>query len=108
MFATHAFRNDFWSLERMKIINPNATEYLSTRRTKYTKQNANKKHVTSKRARKDGVGDHLAWDIIIPKIDFESQIKMRSQNQRLANVVEQNADYELQKYRRHIRENKYM
>ena len=73
------------------------------------KRNANKKHENSKRARLGrGVGDHPAWDIIIPKLSFKTQKKMRLQNRRLANVVEQNADYELQKYRRHIRENKYM
>ena len=72
------------------------------------KRNANRKHENAKRARKDGVGDHPAWDIIIPKLHFRDQMKIRLQNQRLANVVEQNADYELQKYRRHIRENKYM
>ena len=92
----------------MKIINLNAKEYVQTRTTKYMKRNASKKHETSKRARRDrGVGDHPAWDIIIQKLDYKSQMKLL-QNQRLANVVEQNADYELQKYRRHIRENKYM
>ena len=72
------------------------------------KRNAKKKHEAPKRAKRGGVRDHPAWDIIIPRLGYESQNKMRQQNQRLANVVEQNADYELQKYRRHIRENKYM
>ena len=72
------------------------------------KRNANKKHGTLKRARRAGVGDHPAWDIIISRLGFEGQLKIRQQNQRLANVVEQNADYELQKCQRHLRENKYM
>ena len=53
-------------------------------------------------------GDSLAWDIIIPKLDFQSQMKISQLNQRLAYIVELNAEYELQKYKRHIREDKYM
>ena len=53
-------------------------------------------------------GDSLAWDIIIPKLDFQSQMKISQLNHRLAYVVELNAEYELQKYKRHIREDKYM
>ena len=53
-------------------------------------------------------GDHLAWDIIITKLDYQSQMKISQQNQRLAEVVTMNAESELRKLRRHIRENKYM
>ena len=53
-------------------------------------------------------GDSLAWDIIIPKLDFQSQMKISQLNQRLADVVELNAEYERQKFKRHIRDNKYM
>ena len=53
-------------------------------------------------------GDHLAWDIIIRKLDYRSQMKISQQNQRLASVVQMNAESEIRKYRRHIREDKYM
>ena len=42
-----------------------------------------------------GVGcDHPAWDIIIRKLDFQSQMKISQQNQRLANIVAMNAEHE--------------
>ena len=53
-------------------------------------------------------GDHSAWDIIIRKLDYESQMKISQQNQRLADIVKINAESELRKFRRHIREDKYM
>ena len=53
-------------------------------------------------------GDHPAWDIIIPKLDYESQKKMSQQNQRLADIVKINAESDLRKFKRHIREDKYM
>ena len=72
------------------------------------KRNKNLENETMKRAKNDEEPNDPAWDIIIPKMNFESQMKIRQLNHRLAAVVEQNADYELQKYRRHIQENKYM
>ena len=57
----------------------------------------------------DGVGgDHLAWDIIIRKLDYRSQMKISQQNQRLAEVVQMIAESEIRKFQRHIREDKYM
>ena len=53
-------------------------------------------------------GNHPAWDIIIIKLDFQSQMKISQQNQHLADVVELNAEHELRKFRRHIRDDKYM
>ena len=53
-------------------------------------------------------GNNLAWDIIIPKLDFQSQMKISQLNQRLADFVGLNAESELRKFKRHIRENKYM
>ena len=50
----------------------------------------------------------LAWDIVIPKLDFQSQMKISQLNHRLADAVELNAEYELQKFKRHIRDDKYM
>ena len=53
-------------------------------------------------------GDHPAWDIIIPKLDFQSQMKMAQMNQRLADMVQINAEYELRKFQRHIRDDRFM
>ena len=53
-------------------------------------------------------GDHPAWDIIIPKLDFKSQMKMSQQNHHLAEIVKLNAESKLRKYRRQIQEDKYM
>ena len=59
-------------------------------------------------------GDHPGWDIIIRKLDYESQMKISQQNQRLADIVKINAESELRKFKRHIiymahiREDKYM
>ena len=57
------------------------------------------------------VGGHrqvLAWNIIIKKLDFQSQMKISQQNQQLEALVRENAESELQKLRRHIKDNKYM
>ena len=57
----------------------------------------------------DGVGDdNPAWDILIRKLDFQSQMKIYQQSQRLADVINVNAEHELRKFRRHIRDDKYM
>ena len=53
-------------------------------------------------------GDHLAWDIIIPKLDYQSQMKLSQQNRRLADVVQMNAESEIRKFKRHIQEDKYV
>ena len=53
-------------------------------------------------------GDHPAWDIIIRKLDYKSQKKLSEQNQRLADIVKMNSESELRKFKRHIREDKYM
>ena len=64
---------------------------------------------TSKKAKKDGVsGDSFAWDLVIRKLDYRSQMKISQQNQHLAEVVDINATHELQKYRRRLQEDKYM
>ena len=53
-------------------------------------------------------GDHHGWNVLIAKLDFRSQYKISQQNKRLAEMVKLNAKYQLQKFRRHIRDNKYM
>ena len=50
----------------------------------------------------------LAWDILIRRLDFQTQLKLSQQNQHLAEVVRMNAESEIRKFQRHIRENKYM
>ena len=61
-----------------------------------------------KREKSHGVGgDHLAWDIIIRKLDYQSQLKISQQNQRLKEVIQMNAESEIRKFQRHIREDKY-
>ena len=49
-----------------------------------------------------------AWNFIIKKLDFQSQFKLSQQNQRLEDLVRENAEYELRKFRRNIKNNKYM
>ena len=69
----------------------------------------NIKREKSNSAPMQGVGgDHPAWDIIIRKLDYESQMKISQQNQRLADIVKMNSESELRKFKRHIREDKYM
>ena len=71
--------------------------------------NDNRDRIVSFRKMTTGVdGDHLAWDIIIPKLDFQSQMNISQLNQHLADVVESNAEHELGKFRRHIAADKYM
>ena len=53
-------------------------------------------------------GDHPAWDIIIGRLDYASQMKLSHQNQNLAEIVEANAESKLRKFRRQIQEDKYM
>ena len=53
-------------------------------------------------------GDHSGWNILIRKLDYRSQYKISQQNEWLAEIVKINAEYQLEKFRRHIRDNKYM
>ena len=56
-----------------------------------------------------GIGEeHSAWYIIIPKLGYKSQMKISHQNQRLAGIVKMNAESDLRKFQRHIRDDKYM
>lgn len=56
----------------------------------------------------DVVGTSLAWDIIIQRLDFHTQMKISQQNKHLEEVVKMNAESQIKKFQRHIRENKYM
>ena len=53
-------------------------------------------------------GDHPAWDIVVKKLDFQSQMKLWQQSQHLADVVETHAESELWKFQCQIRDHKYM
>ena len=53
-------------------------------------------------------GDHPAWDVIITKLDFQSQMKIAQLNQRLADLVKNHAEYDLGSFQRHIQDEKYM
>ena len=70
------------------------------------KRKNSRRSETSKRTKRVG-GDSLAWDLIIRKLDYRSQMKIAQQNQYLAEVVDINATRELQKYRRRLQEDKY-
>ena len=49
-----------------------------------------------------------AWSILIPKLDFQTQMKISQQSHHLEEVVRINAESELRKFQRHIRKDKYM
>ena len=53
-------------------------------------------------------GDHSGWNILVGKLDFQSQFKISQQNKRLAEMVKSNAEYQLRVFRRRIRDNRYM
>ena len=52
--------------------------------------------------------NHLAWEIIIPKLDYRSQLKISQQNKQLTEIAKMNAEADLRKFRRYIQEDKYM
>ena len=70
-------------------------------------KNSQKRSIKREKSNPAG-GNHPAWDIIIQKLDYKSQRKISHQNRRLADVVKINAESELRKFKRHIREDKYM
>ena len=53
-------------------------------------------------------GSSPAWDILIRKLDFQTQMKISQQSHHLEEVVRMNAESELRKFQRQIREDKYM
>ena len=52
--------------------------------------------------------DSPAWNILIRKLDFQTQLKISQQSQHLEEIVRMNAESEIRKFQRHIREDKYM
>ena len=53
-------------------------------------------------------GDHPVWRILIPYLDFHCQFKISQLSHHCADLVELNAEYQLKKLRRRIKEDKYM
>ena len=49
-----------------------------------------------------------AWGILVRRLDFQTQFKLSQQSHHLEEVVRMNAESELRKFQRHIREDKYM
>ena len=74
------------------------------------KRNLRRKSETSKKTKRvcSGFGDNFAWNLVVRKLDYRSQMKIGQLNQYLAEVVDINATHELQKYRRRLQENKYL
>ena len=53
-------------------------------------------------------GDSFAWNLVVRKLDYQSQMKIAQQNRYLAEVVNINATHELQKYRRRLQQDKFL
>ena len=71
----------------------------------------------SKRPKEDGGGDSLSWDmnlllrlcnIVVERVDYQSQKTISQLNRCFAGIVESNAQHQLKKFKRHIQEDKYM
>ena len=54
------------------------------------------------------IGESYVWDILIRKVDFRTQMKLGQLNQRMAELVDWNAKYELKRLKKKIAENKVM
>ena len=53
-------------------------------------------------------GETFGWNILIPKTSFAIQMKLAQQNQQLARIANQNAELEMKKFQREIKNKKYM
>ena len=73
------------------------------------RKNSRKSEKSSKTERLNGgLGGSFAWNLVVRKLDYKSQMKIWQQNQYLAEVVEINAAHELQKYRRRLQQDKFL
>ena len=73
------------------------------------RKNSRKSEKSSKTERVGGeFGGSFAWNLVVRKLDYQSQMKVSQQNQYLAEVVEINAAHELQKYRRRLQQDKFL
>ena len=62
---------------------------------------------TSKKTKRS-VNDSLVWELVVKKLTYIPQMKLSQVNHRLADIVDQNAERKLQKFRRWLQEDKYM
>ena len=62
---------------------------------------------TSKKTKRS-VDDSLVWELVVGKLGYITQMKLSQVNHRLADIVGQNAERTLQKFRRLLQEDKYM
>ena len=68
---------------------------------------------TSKKSKEDGVASDIdllvrLCSIVNIPLDFEIQRTISHLNRRLADIIESNAEHQLKKFKRHIKEDKYM
>ena len=85
----------------------NSQEQFAKVFDKEMKRKIARKDGTSKKTKEDG-DDGLALSMIVQKLDYKTQMKISQLNRRLADAVKSNAQHQLDKFKRHIRENKYM
>ena len=52
--------------------------------------------------------DSLVWELVIKKLDNRTQMNLSQQNRLLADIVDQYAEYKLQKVRHRLQEDKYL
>ena len=74
------------------------------------KRNISRKSETSKKTERvgGGFGDNFAWNLVVRKLDYRTQMRIAQQNQYLAEVVDINAAHDLQKYRRRLKDDKFL
>ena len=53
-------------------------------------------------------GETYAWNVLIPKASFAIQMKLAQQNKLLAGIANSNAELEMKKFQREIKNKKYM
>ena len=74
------------------------------------KRNISQKSEKSSKTERNGSGfdDNFAWNLIVRKLDYQSQMIIAQQNHFLAEVVDINATYEIEKYRRRLQQDKFL
>ena len=75
--------------------------------SKGMKRKISQESETSKKTKRSE-NDGLVWELVIRKLTYVPQMKLSQVNQRLADIVDQNAERKLQKFRRLLLEDKYM
>ena len=62
----------------------------------------------SSKKTKRSVDDSLVWELVVGKLGYITQMKLSQVNNRLADIVGQNAERTLRKFQRLLQEDKYM